>query len=66
MMAGMAASLSGLVNGAPGLELFHRLIACGVKSQAASGEPATTPVQQSFEVMHRNPMKLQAAPCSVL
>lgn len=30
MMAGMAASLSGLVNGAPGLEIFFCLIACSV------------------------------------
>lgn len=28
MMAGMATSLSGLVNGAPGLELFLYLIVC--------------------------------------
>lgn len=30
MMAGMAASLSGLVNGAPGLEIFFCLITCSV------------------------------------
>lgn len=47
-MAGMAASLRGLVNGAPSPELFRCLIACGIKSHAASGETATTPVQQSF------------------
>lgn len=57
----MAASLSGLVNGAPRLELFLCLIACGVNHR----QPQVSLQQLLFsKVMHWHSLKLPGCPLS--